>query len=206
MFKSSSEPRLQTGFAIVLGGLALTAAAFYALQNNGVLPGGEVAGVKLAWLMCAVLFWYLLPGLLLLDSRMSKVARLAVVVLLANMLVRAVVELFMMYVTSNWHPWLGIGHDIFSFLLMLIVTLPVLGEANRLYAGYLGVATGMFIPEALFAWYMLENVSVPGVAVYFVPDDPAHSGVLLVTAVCVAMLLLYLVFFSGRWLYGKTKR
>lgn len=210
MFESSSDRRLRAGFGIVVGTLALSAAVFYPLQNSGALPGGQVAPVKLAWLACAILFWYLLPGLLLLDRRMPRAARLAVTVLLANMLARAVIELYMMYVTKNWHPWLGIGHDILSLLMMVAVTLPVLREPGRLYAGYLAVAGAMFVPEALFAWYMLKNVGVPVLTsagapvqtVYFVPDDPAHGGIMAVTAICVAALVAYLVGFSRRWLYG----
>jgi hypothetical protein len=206
MFKSSSESRLRAGFAAVLGALIVSAAPFYLAQNSGLLPGGQVAPVKLAWLACAILFWYLLPVLLLMDDRLPKLARLAITVLFVNMLCRAVIELFMMYVSGNWHPWLGIGHDIFSFVIMAAVTLAVLRKVSRPYGGYLCVATGMFVPEALFAWYMLMRASSSGDVVYFVGNEPAHRGIMLVTAVCVAVLLIYLISFVKQWLYAQTKR
>jgi hypothetical protein len=204
MSMSSSDRRLRSAFSLVLGGLVVAAAAFFALQNSGLLPGGQVAPVKLAWLACAILFWYLLPCLLLFDRRLSRATRVAVTILLANMLARAVVELFMMYVSKNWHPRLGIGHDLFSLVLMSVVTVPVIRESGSLYASYLLVATAMFVPEALFAWYMLTNASVPGETVYFVPNDPVHNGIMFVTAGCVVALAVFLVSFAKRWLYGQT--
>jgi hypothetical protein len=204
MLMLSSDRRLRSAFFFILGGLVVAAAAFYPLQNSGLLPGGQLAPVKLAWLACAILFWYLLPCLLLFDGRMSKAARVAITVLLANMLARAVIELFMMYVSKNWHPWLGIGHDLFSLLLMSVVTVPVIRESHSLYASYLLVATAMFLPEALFAWYMLAYAGAPGETVYFVPNDPAHNGIMLVTAGCVVALAVFLVSFAKRWLYGQT--
>lgn len=205
MFKSLSERSLRAGLGLSLAGIALAAAIFYPLQNSGALPGGQVAPLKLAWLGCAILFWYVLPALLLLDERISWAARLAVTILLANMVARAIIELVMMYVTKNWHPWLGIGHDVVSFFVMLVLTTHAVRGASRLYAGYLVVATSIFVPEAIFAWYMLENVGVPGEAVYFVPNDPAHAPIMLATAVCVALLVGYLAFFSRQWLYGQTE-
>jgi len=206
MFKSSSEPRLARGLAIILGGLTLSGFAFFVAQNGGVLPGGEVAPVKVAWLACAILFWYLLPGLMLLDGRLSQAARIALMVLLANMLLRAAIELTMMYITGNWHPWMGIGHDVFSFVLMLAVLKIVFRSVHKVHAGFLAVVTAMFIPETGFAWYMLTYATDPGGTVYFVSGDPRHSGIMILTSVCVGALMTYLIIFSRQWLYGQTPR
>ena len=206
MSKLLSDNQLRVGFGIVIGGLVLIAAAFYLIQNSGALPGGQIAFVKLAWLGCAILFWYFLPALLLMDGRMPPAARRACTILLVSMLLRGVVELFMMYVTSNWHPWIGIGHDVFMVVLMLAVTMPLFRDSGGLYAGYLAVATAMFIPEAVFAWYMLNYATDPGATVYFVSGDSGHDGIMIATAVCVIALIMYVVFFSRHWLYGQTQR
>jgi len=206
MSRSLSDRQLRAGFGIVIGALVLLAVAFYSLQNRGVLPGGQISAIKLAWLGCAILFWYLLPGLLLMDGRMPRAARRACIILLVSMLLRGIIELFMMYVTGNWHPWMGISHDVVMLVLMLAVVIPLFRESDRLYAGYLTVATAMFIPETGFAWYMLEHATDPGTTVYFVSGDPRHGEIMIVTAVCVISLIVYLVFFSGHWLYGQTKR
>jgi hypothetical protein len=149
-------------------------------------------------------FWYLVPGLLLLDPVMPEAARRACKVLFANMLLRAAVELYLMYVASQWHPWLGIGHDIFSLLLMWFVLGPCRHSADRLYCGFLLVASAIYIPEAIFAWYMLIYATEAGSTVYFVPDDPAHRGILIATWICVTVLLTYLAYFSRRWLHGQS--
>jgi hypothetical protein len=206
MSKSLSERQLRAGFGFVIGGLVLAAAVFYSLQNSGALPGGQISAIKLAWLACAILFWYLLPGLMLMDGRMPRPARLASIVLLVGMLLRGVIELFMMYVTNNWHPWMGISHDILMFVLMIVVSMPLFRELDRVYSGYFAVTTGMFIPEAGFAWYMLARATDPGVTVYFVSGDPRHDGIMIVTAICVIALFVYLVFFTKNWLYEQTTR
>jgi len=206
MSRSLSNPRLRTGFAFIIGGLVLAAIVFYAIQNTGVLPGGQIAPIKLAWLGCAILFWYLLPGLLLLDGRMPRAARRACIVLLVNMILRGIVELFMMYVTEYWHPWMGISHDIFMLVLMSAVLIHAGREKGGPYTGYLTVATAMFIPESGFAWYMLTYATDPGAMVYFVSGDPGHGMILAVTAIFVIALLGYLIFFYKEWLYGQTRR
>ncbi len=142
----------------------------------------------------------------MLDGRMPWAAHRACIVLLVGMLLRGVVELFMMYVTTNWHPWMGISHNVVMFILMLVVTMPLLRSSDRLYAGYLAVATAMFILESGFAWYMLTYATDPGATVYFVAGDPRHSEIMIVTAICVIALFAYLFFFSRHWLYGQTKR
>lgn len=206
MCASLSDRGLRTGFGTAVGAILLLAALFYPLQNSGWLPGGQISVVKLAWLACAILFWYLLPALLLFDSRMRGAVRRACIVLLVSMSVRAVVELFMMYVTGNWHPWMGISHDVFTFVLMLVVLAPAMKQGQPLYAGYLLVATGMFIPETYFAWYLYAQTAAPGEVLYFVSDSPRHNAVMYLTTGCVSVLLVYLILFSRQWLYGRTGR
>lgn len=206
MSRSLSEQQLRTGFHGVVGVLLAAAAAFYVLQNGGYLPGGQISPIKLAWLACAILFWFLLPGLLLLDGRMSGPARRACAVLLVGMILRGLIELFMMYVTGNWHPWMGISHDVLMLVLMSAVIAPLRNTPDRLYLVYLLVATAMFIPESGFAWYMLTYATEPGATVYFVAGFSGHSTVLTVTAICVFALLAFLIFFYRKWLYGQTRR
>ena len=206
MFKSSSEPRLVIGLVGAFAALVVLALVFYPLQNAGVLPGGQVAAVKVAWLAYAILIWYLLPALLLCDARILPTARFAISVLLLSMLARGVVELYMMYVTSSWHPWMGIAHNGFTFSLMLLVLAVSFRSMERLYWVYLVVASAMFVPESGFAWYMLSNASESGSAVYFVSGDTQHRWIMNLTFTCVIALTVYLSFFLRQWLYGQTKR
>lgn len=205
MSKSLSEFQLRTAFRLILGTLLVTAAVFYWLQNRDYLPGGHISLIKLAWLSCAILFWYLLPSLLLLDDRMPAAARRVCIVLLVGMILRGVIELLMMYVSGNWHPWMGIGHDLFMLALLTVLIVPLRLGADRLYSVYFLVAALMFIPESGFAWYMLNYASERGATVYFVPGDPQHNGVMAITAICVIALLTYLTFFYRQWMNEKTR-
>ena len=203
MSRSLSESGLRKAFGIVLAILVVAAAVCSALQNSDSLPGGRIAPVKLAWLGLAILSWYLLPALLLLDARMTGPARRACAVLLAGMVLRGFAELYLMYVTGTWHPWMGISHNLLMLTLMTLLLVPLSGTGQP-YTGFLVVATAMFIPESAFAWYMLEYASSPGAAVYFVGSDSGHGAVLVVTALCVTALIVYLAFFYRQWLHGKS--
>ena len=205
MSKSLSEPQLRIAIRITLGALFVAAAVFYWLQNSEYLPGGHISLVKLSWLGCAILFWYLLPSLLLMDTRMPAAARRVCVILLAGMMLRALVELFMMYVSGNWHPWMGISHNLLMLVLLSAVLVPLKNHADRVYSVYFLVATLMFIPESGFAWYMLNYASEPGATVYFVPGDPQHQGVMAITATCVLALSIYLIFFYRQWMNDQTR-
>jgi hypothetical protein len=205
MSKSLSEAQLGLAFRTILGSLLVAAAVFYWLQNNDYLPGGHISLVKLAWLGYAILFWYLLPGLLLMDARMPAGARRVCIALLAGMLLRGVVELVMMYASGNWHPWMGISHNLLMLMLLSATLVPLVNHAERLYSIYFLVAMLMFIPESGFAWYMLNYASEPGATVYFVPGDPQHRGVMTITGACVLALSIYLYFFYRQWMNDQTR-
>ena len=91
-------------------------------------------------------------------------------------------------------------------VLMSALIIPLRNNSDRLYSGYLLVATAMFIPESGFAWYMLNHATEPGATVYFVAGLSRHASVLTVTAICVLALLGYLIFFYRKWLNGQTRR
>ncbi len=189
-----------------LGLLGVAAVIFHGLQNAPHAVGGAIALPKLLWLALALWFWYVLPLLFVLDARLRPTRALHAL-FAANMLARALIELWMMYVSSNWHPYYGIAHDLFSAALVLYLSYalpfdaPLLG-AQRSFFLVLGL---MFLLETGFAVYMLNNVHSLG-PVYFVPTGAAHRGVLTITWVAVGALLFYAVALIKEWLYVPLKR
>jgi hypothetical protein len=63
-----------------------------------------------------------------------------------------------MYIWHNWHPWYGIGHNIFSasLSLLLIQLTPQNTPALRFY---FFIMARLFLVETGFAWYMLHPVA-----------------------------------------------
>ena len=101
------------GLAVLLGVL------FWRKQNVHRSRGGRISPPKLAWLSYAVFLWFLLCPLVALDGAVHPDLRMVLGGFGACMWVRGLAELYMLYVTHNWKPPYGIGHDVLCILLIL---------------------------------------------------------------------------------------
>ncbi|MGM9480971.1 hypothetical protein ACS5PN_07250 [Roseateles sp. NT4] len=208
MSTSSSERRLRVVALACVAAMAAAALVFHLLQNRLALTGGGIAWPKSLWLGCALLYWFVLPALLLRDTRLLPAWRLPFAALLALMGLRGVIELWMLYVSHNWSPFYGIAHDglCLAALWGLALRARAVFGTHRLALVH-ALATGLlFIPEIYFAWYMQAHFQTQGEKpLYFVPDDEAHAHVLALTTAADAAALLYLPAFLYAWLHGKTE-
>ena len=119
----------------------------------------------------------------------------------------------MLYVSLNWSPWYGIGQDLVCAAVLALfgwrlwAAKAPRNDLQRTILMHLSVTTFMFGPEIYFAWYMQAHFNTKGAdAIYFVPNDPAYSEVLNVTAAVVVFLTAYLPVFLMRWLHGTPER
>ena len=197
-----------------VAGIAMASVAFHVLQNRMALTGGGIAWSKSLWLGCAILFWFVLPALLVCDARLGVAWRMPFALLLVLMGLRGVVELWMLYVSHSWSPFYGIAHDAICLAALWWFARRAAAGANPLLQSGLqrtafvhAIATGLlFIPEMYFAWYMQAHFGTQGEhPVYFVPDEPAHARVLALTAAADAAAVLYLPGFLYAWLHGKAE-
>ena len=101
------------GLSVLLGFL------FWRKQNVQRSRGGRISPPKLAWLFYAIFLWFLLCPLVALDSAVHPDLRGVLGAFSACMWVRGVAELYMLYVSFNWKPPYGIGHDVLCILLVL---------------------------------------------------------------------------------------
>lgn len=204
-----SDHALRRVTLVAIGLLGLSTAVFYQAQHSLGLVGGAIAPSKMLWLGGAILLWIVLPALLAADARLSPALRRAFVTLLVLMAARALIEGWMLYVTLRWSPWYGIAHDAVCLVVLLLFAATVRPAAplDRLVRLHLVVTAMFFVAEMFFAWYMVRHFVTRGAgAIYFVPDDPAHAGVLRATAGTVAVLAAYLAFFMQRWLSTAKRR
>ena len=185
--------------------LIIVAVYFYWLQNSGQLEGGKIALPKLIWLVYAIVLWFLIPAFIVKDRQVLEPWKTIFRIFLINMLLRGVVELYLMYVTVSWSPYYGIFHDVFSIVLLISLLLWFRGNIQKdLYFGYASVVLITLIIEIGFVFYMIRNVSSNVNSVYFVPNDPSHSVILSITWVVVGLLTIYLFEFSRRLLRGRV--
>jgi len=208
MSTSSSDRRLRVAALVAVVAMCVAALAFHALQNRLALTGGGIAWPKSIWLGCAILYWFVLPALLLRDKRLLPAWRLPFAALLALMGLRGVIELWMLYVSHNWSPFYGIAHDLICLATLWGLALRARAAfGTQRLAFFHAIATGLlFVPEIYFAWYMQAHFQTQGEKpLYFVPDDAAHAQVLALTTAADAAALIYLPAFLYAWLHGKNE-
>ena len=207
MSSCASDSRAERRLLSIVIVMGMAALVFYVLQNSGQLRGGNIALAKLLWLAYAIFFWFCLPALIVVDARTPPVWRRIYTVFLVNMLLRAALELFMMYVANSWSPYYGIGHDLFTILLIYTVVAVYRKQIQKdLFLINLFVLIAMFAIEVGFVLYMLLKVSGGEQPVYFVPGDGQHAAVLQITWLVNILLTVYLVAFYRRWTRGELVR
>ena len=91
---------------------------FYLGQNKKGNIGGKMAPCKLFWLDYTLMTWFFLPLYFYFKGFKGEAFDI-LYVLSISMWIRGIIELFMMYVTKNWTPPLGISHNILTILLVL---------------------------------------------------------------------------------------
>jgi hypothetical protein len=201
---SSAYSKSRSLAAIAILGLFLLCGAFiYFFQNSGKLPGGSIALPKLLWLGAIIFFWYVAPVLLLRAGTGNSSATTIIKIHLANVWLRAIIELIMMYIGNCWHPIYGIVHDIVSALALATLVVVHKDGIPAFARGFFSVVCLMFLVEAFFAWYMLTHVYASIGPVYFVPALEEFKFILRLTWLVVSALAVYTVYFFNKWLaYG----
>lgn len=183
-----SQKPLNSGYSrhtfltLAISLLLLASVALFWLQHTGRLSGGAIAPSKLAWLTTVLVYWYILPVYWLRISTQPNV-QLACQLFLLSMSLRAVIELYMMYISKNWLHIYGIGHDIFSVAICVIFSISLV-SIHRTIALYFLFCSFLFAVETLFALY-LRSVSKGDGSVFFLEAAPEHNTVLWLTRFAV---------------------
>jgi hypothetical protein len=113
------SPLTRTLLLALLGVFVLLAVLFQRTQNRKGATGGRISPPKVAWLFYAVFLWFIVCPLVALDATVSPAAGRVLGLFGASMWVRGVAELYMLYVSRNWRPPYGIGHDGLCIILVL---------------------------------------------------------------------------------------
>lgn len=164
-----------------LGGCVLAAFWFRARQNRAHTMGGRISNPKLLWLFFAIWFWLFECAVLAFEPSLPNGYRLIFGVHAASMWLRGVVEMVMLYVTRNWRPPIGIGHDgvcIVTVLgLWLALPLP-LDSAWGLFAPALVVmllfSLGVEVLYAALFFQAVEGKTTGDKGIWFASEDEAR--------------------------------
>ena len=149
----SFHPAIRLALPLLVVGVALLGAFFHRRQNARRSLGGRISPAKAAWLTFAVLFWLGVCPLLALDPALPTRWRWVLGLFAAQFWLRALVELWMLYVSKSWRPPYGIAHDAFS--------IGVVGGAALLapgaWTGGLGDLVGLGATLVLLASLVAET-------------------------------------------------
>ena len=133
--------------------------------------GGTISNPKLLWLFFAIWFWPSLP----------QSYRIIFGVHALSFWLRGGAEMFMLYVTRNWKPPIGIGHDVFCIVTVLVLcaALPLpLDSAWGLFApalvAMLLFSLGVEVLYAAMFFQAVEGKTTGEKGVWFASEDEAR--------------------------------
>ncbi|MFO0597825.1 MAG: hypothetical protein U0228_21165 [Myxococcaceae bacterium] len=110
---------LAASLVLCIGG----AVWFRGRQNRAGARGGRISNPKLVWLFFAIWFWLFECAVLAFEPSLPLGFRVICAVHAASMWLRGGAEMVMLHVTKNWRPPIGISHDVFCIVTVLVLAL-----------------------------------------------------------------------------------
>ncbi len=183
----------ESRIAICAGMLLAGAAAwrFYRKQNAAKALGGRISLPKIAWLFYAVFVWFVLAPAVALDAGVSRAMRWTIGLFAASMWLRGIAEMYMLYVSRNWRPPIGITHDLVclaQLLGCLFLFRNELAPASAFEAWVLAFAlliVASLVVEIAYAWLFHDAVggkTTGEKGVWFADDDVKFRRINRLTA------------------------
>ncbi len=175
---------------------------FYWRQNNKAKLGGKISLAKAIWLFYTIYVWFFLLPYIYFYHPISPYTTIWVLFSLW-MWIRGVIELFMMFVTKNWTPPLGISHDITCALLFIGTSIYWYKELadNFSWAPFI-FHLSLFLSVLLETYYAYGFYKIVGEktkgddAVWYAGEDNKDFKFLVkLTGICNYPLFISLFFF-----------
>lgn len=180
----SASPAVLWSVGVTLGTLV-----FGGLQNEGHLVGGDISLPKTLWLNLTILCFLVLPAVWWRDQRLDPHMRILFGVIFVSFVVRAAVELPMLYLTDGWRCSYGIAHDLVTATVAVSLFVRARTEGTRSVlhsSGLLSLIVALLFVEAGFA-YAFCSVADPASGTYFAGDQAAFRAINRATWVAVAI-------------------
>ena len=157
---------------------------FYRSQNaKAAVMGGAISKPKIFWLMYAVTVWFFMTPLVGLDPAVSPGLKFVLLSFAGLMWARGIAEMYMLYVSKNWAPPIGITHDAVCIVWLLLAlgwkrdTL-VLHPVDRWVLAFAIVLTASLVLEICYAALFFKAVEGktkgPGGIWFADPTDPRY--------------------------------
>lgn len=167
---------------------ALVGLAIFVRQNQGERLGGPIAASKGLWLYWTIYIWFLFLPYTLLTHEWQDAFLWGWGFLTLSMWIRGIAEMYMLFVTKNWTPKIGITHDLFT-LAGLILCYAYFYESFLTAAWWVQIfSLGLIISLSVETWYayaflklMREKTKGDKAIWYASKEDPQFLKILRVT-------------------------
>jgi hypothetical protein len=192
------------GLVASLGACVIAAAWFRGKQNRAHALGGKISNPKLLWLFFAIWFWLFECAVLAFEPALPLGFRIIFGVQAASMWLRGAVEMFMLYVTKNWRPPMGISHDVLCLVTCISLAagfhdqLHSDGPWRLLGPALFGMLLFSLLVEVLYAalfFKAVEGQTTGDKGIWFADEDDARFRRInrITTAFNVPQVLFQLV-------------
>ena len=181
---------------------------FFWRQNNRAKMGGTISKAKAFWLFFTIYVWFFLLPYCYYNFELRPYTDIWIIFSLW-MWIRGIVEIFMMFVTKNWVPPIGIIHDLSCVIIFLGLSIywfsGLKAHFNWPYGIFHLTLISSIILETYYAhgFYKIVGTKTKGdEAVWYAPaDDASFQSIVKVTGICNLFLFSSLFFFLGKVIY-----
>jgi hypothetical protein len=196
------------GLVASLGACLVAALWFRGKQNRAHVMGGKISNPKLLWLFFAIWFWLFECAVLAFEPSLPRGYRVILGVHALSMWARGGLEMVMLYVTKNWRPPIGIGHDLFCLGTVLVLLLVFRAELplDSAWGPWAPALVAMLLfslcVEVLYAalfFKAVEGKTTGEKGVWFASEDEARFRRInrITTAFNVPQVLFQLALFAA---------
>lgn len=187
-------------------GLAASGVIFHQRQAAGAL-GGAISIPKQLWLCYTLFAWFALPIAFALSPELPRSLRRVYQAHLAWWGFRAVVEMWMLYVSISWSPLYGISHDLIAIVLLSWFSRSVAEDRDRGWARFgrrwIDAIRLALVPEIIFAaWFRHLNEGRAGI--YFADDSARFAALNHFTLLVVIVVYTHLAWCVGQVLLERN--
>jgi len=180
-------------------------------ENGKVKLGGEISPSKALWLYWTISVWFMLLPYALLTHRWQDAFHYGWYVLTISMWVRGIAEIYMLFVSKNWTPYIGISHDVITLVAVAIAYL--LNGNSFLYGAWWVqmFSIALLVSLTVEIYYAKAFLKIVGAKTkgddgiwYAHKNDPAFIRLLQVTT--TFNILLYAATFIFLYYFIQIKR
>ncbi|MFZ4713375.1 MAG: hypothetical protein ACOYL6_06675 [Bacteriovoracaceae bacterium] len=195
-------------FLLLTIGSFILAVVLFIRQNKPGRLGGPICKAKAFWLHYTIYNWFFtLPFALYILPDAPSSHRAVWMTLTCSMWIRGLAEMYMLFVSKNWTPIIGISHDLLTILMMGFALL-IGGVENYVTEPVLIIFTAsLFLSMCSETYYaysffqLMKGRTGGDESLWYAhKDDPRFKRIILVTTIFNYILYSALGVFFLRYL------